>query len=239
MQRFFFATVALFFAMNLTLSANPNPDPGKMIVRLKNNTEALGIQLANLQQERTHVCLTDLKGKIWFSEYVWNETGYAKNLNLAGMPDGPYLFYVSNKNGKHVQSFVKSNYEVTFSEIQDQPNTVLTAKTQARKGTFFSRFTATDKHSINLQMSNMQAQKVRVQLNALNSAPVLKETVKNQNGYYKKWQLEGIDFGTYYFVIQTETSLELQFITISKAGVQLGQHQQLNNKALNQTLTAN
>lgn len=238
-QRTIIAAFVLMIAATFTLNANT--EPGKMIVRLKQTSaDILYLQVANLQEARTHVCLTDLQGKIWFSEYVWNENAYAKNLDLDGMPEGEYVLFVKNKLDQHIQPFARNSYDITFFETAKESATVVqTSAKGAKTGQLICRIHPTSKESLTVQLANLRKENTSILLNNLKSVPVIQEQVTDQNGYNKSFNLKGIDSGTYYFVIRTENTVQLQFFNKNSKGIQMAERLSFNPTANKQRLTAN
>lgn len=108
--------ISLFVAMLLlctaTVFANQMPNVGnRLIVSIEksNDQTSLDLRLANLEKQGTFVELRDLQGNTWFSQFVWRKHGYAKKLNLKGMPDGNYLLSVQHKEATIVQMLRLSN----------------------------------------------------------------------------------------------------------------------------------
>lgn len=118
--------ISLFVAMLLfsaaTVFANQMPNVGnRLIVSIEKSADAatsLDLRLANLEKQGTFVELRDLQGNTWFSQFVWRKHGYAKKLNLKGMPDGNYLLSVQHKEATIVQMLRLSNGVLTVEKHQ-------------------------------------------------------------------------------------------------------------------------
>lgn len=88
------------FANNFTNS------PSRLLVNIEKSTDAtacLDLRLANLEKQGTTISLQDLSGNNWYTHYVTREYGYAKRLNLQGMPDGVYTLSVKHRDATVIQ----------------------------------------------------------------------------------------------------------------------------------------
>lgn len=87
--------------------ANQMPDnESRLIVHIEKavgNAASLDLRLVNLQKKGTLILLQDVKGNNWYSQYVWRKVGYAKRLNLKGMPDGVYTLTVKHEDATVIQ----------------------------------------------------------------------------------------------------------------------------------------
>ena len=107
---------ALFLVCSTLFAAAP---PGaQLIVRFEKGVapNTIQVQVANLQKTRTRIAIQDLSGKVWYSEYVVKEDGYAKNLNLSGMPEGQYVVFVKNARTQCSKTFRYAAGEIVFFE---------------------------------------------------------------------------------------------------------------------------
>jgi phenylpyruvate tautomerase PptA (4-oxalocrotonate tautomerase family) len=106
-----FVAILLFSAA--IVSANQMPiGEAKLIVTIEKSIESvtsLDLRLANLEKKGTLILLQDMNGNNWFSQYVSRKAGFAKRLNLKGMPDGTYTLSVSHKDATVIQALRLSN----------------------------------------------------------------------------------------------------------------------------------
>lgn len=222
-------------ALHFSAFANVNSEQGNMIVRLQQQSpNILSLQVANLQDYRTQVAITDMNGKIWYSEYVWNKSGYSKNLNMDGMPTGDYVLFIQNKADRFTQVFSKIGLGLAFFETENQDTEALAVLTanKAAKGNVICRFSKSADQTIGIQLANLQQKNTTVQLNTLKSEPVLNEKINNENGYSKKFNVQEMDHGVYYFVVRTGQQVYVQFFQITRESVQLAPRQVMDKGAI-------
>ncbi|MCC6727300.1 MAG: hypothetical protein IT258_22535 [Saprospiraceae bacterium] len=89
-----------------------NQMPNRLLVSIEKSAEnatSLELRLANLEKKGTLVLLQDVGGNNWFSQYVSRKAGFAKRLNLKGMPDGTYTLTISQKDATVIQALRLSN----------------------------------------------------------------------------------------------------------------------------------
>lgn len=89
-----------------TVFANQLPvAPPRLLVNIEKASEpaALEVRLANIEQKSTLLLLQDGSGKIWFSQHIWRKHGYARKLNLKGMPDGTYTLSINHDDATVIQ----------------------------------------------------------------------------------------------------------------------------------------
>lgn len=104
-----------------TVFANQLPTNGnRLIVSIEKSDglASLDLRLANLEKQGTFVELRDMQGNTWFSQYVWRKHGYAKKLNLKGMPDGNYLLSIRHSEATIVQMLNLSKGVLTVEKHQ-------------------------------------------------------------------------------------------------------------------------
>ncbi|MBK9013986.1 MAG: hypothetical protein IPM82_07805 [Saprospiraceae bacterium] len=108
-----FSTAAIY-ANQVPVSAN------RLIVSIEKSTDAtsLDLRMANLEKQGTLILLQDVSGNNWFSHYVWHKHGFAKKLNLKGMPDGVYTLSVKHRDATIIQVLHLSKGVLEFSEHQ-------------------------------------------------------------------------------------------------------------------------
>ncbi len=225
MKKHIIFLTALTCFSTLTLFANPN----RMIVRFEKGEAAktINVQLANLENLRTHLLIQDMDGTSWFSEYIWGEQGYAKKLNLVGMPDNDYIILVSNKNGRHVQSFHLGTMDIAFfdekgSNDKDGGFVNLVSADPQGKGRLISETTIADKQSIGLRLANLQHQPIIIRLIPLGELIAFEQNVTNEIGYSTKLNLKGMAKGFYMVYVQASDATLVQFFNLTDDGVELG-----------------
>lgn len=214
------------------LHANAYPIPGsKMIVRITKGdaVKMLNVQVANLQKERTQVCLQDMDGKIWFSDYVLREAAYAKKFNLNGMPDGDYLFFVSNKRGSHLQMITMGERHIDFFRpiIAEpiNPVAVFAGTNIKKRGKLITYITKQNDNTIGVQLANLEGKAATIRINAVGEAMAFSETTEGKEGYAKLLNTTGMIPGKYFLYVKTEKTTVVQFFDVTKEGVKLGNGQ--------------
>lgn len=214
------------------LHANVYPIPGsKMIVKITKGDAAkmLNVQLANLQDERTHVCLQDMEGKIWFSDYVWRETGYAKKFNLNNMPDGDYLFFVSNNKNSHMQMITMGERHIEFFRPMmvepNKPVAVFASLDNKKRGKLITYITKQNENTIGVQLANLEGKAATIRINAVGEAVTFNETTEGKEGYARLLNTTGMIPGKYFLYVKTDKTTVVQFFDVTKEGVKLGNGQ--------------
>lgn len=90
----------------MALQASQMPTHGnRLLVNIEKSDDAtsLDLRLANLKKMDTYLEIRDMAGKTWFSQNIWRQHGYAKKLNLKGMPDGTYTLTVNHAEATVIQ----------------------------------------------------------------------------------------------------------------------------------------
>lgn len=184
--------------------------------------KTIDIQLANLQHRNTSVVLQDMEGICWYSENIWNEDGYAKRLNLNGMPNGYYLFYVKSRDVSYVQSFQLRESEVVLLESSGagNPGTAFAVQTGSERPALV-RITSESDNAIRLQLANLQEQTALIRLNILGEGMAYEESVRGEQGFAKNINLNGMAYGAYFLYLKVGGASVIQFMDISPAGVRL------------------
>jgi hypothetical protein len=115
----FIAAVLLFSAVSVFANQMPKA-ASRLIVNIEKSKEAasLDLRLANLEKHGTLILLQDANGNTWFSQYVWRKHGYAKTLNLKGMPDGTYTLSVNHQGATVIQALRLSDGVLEVLEHQ-------------------------------------------------------------------------------------------------------------------------
>lgn len=235
-QRNLFIALAIIIAtvFSTESAAYNSIESGHMIVKVeKNDAHTLGLRLANLNKKFTKIRITDLNEKVWLTENVTNEYGYAKKLNLNGLPAGEYMLFVENNGQLFVQAFAKSNHDFALFQRPEQQSTdravavLASTYTKGKKGELITRISNPDAMSIGIQIANLDYQETNIQLNGQYSTPMMREKVEGQAGYAKKFNLTGMEPGNYYIVIKAREVTQIQFFSIDENGIQLNDSQVL------------
>ncbi len=101
--------VAMLLLGATTTFANQMPTSplSRLLVSIEksaDNSSSFDLRLANLEKKGTLILLQDVSGNNWFSQYVSRKAGFAKRLNLKGMPDGTYTLTISQKDATVIQA---------------------------------------------------------------------------------------------------------------------------------------
>lgn len=215
------AAVLLITALFTAAATAENP----MIVRIDKGEAArtLTVQLANLQQQYTALVVQDITGKYWYSESIWNEEGYAKLLNLNGMPNGYYLCYVKNRSGLYTQSFRLDETDLVLFEHPESENSgaAFTFQTGSERPSIV-RIKAGEGSQVRLQLANLQEQPTLVQLNTLGESIAYRQSIRGEQAFAQNINLGGMASGAYFLYVSVGQASLVQFIELSPSGVQLG-----------------
>lgn len=116
-----FSTVATF------ANSLPSNSPSRLLVSIEKSegsVQCLDLRLANLEKQGTTISLQDLSGNNWYSHYVSRQYGYAKKLNLQGMPDGVYTLSIKHPDATIIQvlRLSKGNLELSKQKQVEMPN---------------------------------------------------------------------------------------------------------------------
>jgi hypothetical protein len=225
----------LFVAMILcaaALFARPAAASSPMIARFTpaESAKTIDVQLANLQQQRTHVAIQDVQGKLWFSEYVDREDGYAKKLSLTGMPDGAYICFVQNKSGRFTQAFRLDAAALVFFEPSDASNSeagILVHTGGVRPG--IVRISAGGDQLIRLQLANVGQQNVLIRLNALGDGLAFEQKITGEKAYAQNLHLQGMATGDYFLYLKIGEASLIQHVRLSSTGLQLEEIERLDH----------
>ncbi|MEM8528642.1 MAG: T9SS type A sorting domain-containing protein, partial [Bacteroidota bacterium] len=163
LQRIIWSALVLFLSINLTYA---NSSDAKMIISVKKQDDlTIKLRLANLNKQRTGIKILDINGKAWFSEYAWNDDGYAKQLNLEEMPDGTYFLVIKNKNTNHTQAFVIRDQQLILFRTESSSDLVhLTSNKEKNDAVTISTF---DKRAMDCNIINSKQTVTDVSLNHL------------------------------------------------------------------------
>jgi len=220
--------LAALFLVCSTLFAAASPG-AHLIVRFEKGVapNTIQVQVANLQKTRTRIAIQDLSGKVWFSEYVVKEDGYAKNLNLSGMPQGQYVVFVKNARTQCSKTFRFAAGEIVFFEPslpQPGQSSVIFDAGSAGKG--IARIAA-GAQSLRVQLANLGAQGALIRLCGLGGNLVLEHKAGGHTGFAKTIDLAGLDAGAYFLLVQSGSAALVQQLELSDAGIQLGALEQM------------
>jgi len=234
LKRIFLSVLMIFFMAVTSTQANPMNDDHRMLVKIdKYSHQSIKIQLANLEKVRTGISITDLDGKVWFSEYVWGESGYAKELNLKGMLNGFYILEVKNKMGTYIQAFTKKEESILFYKDKNEANTSIAQLTSNKKDRLFASVKMYDQESMAVRIANLDKHDAIIRFNYVGGVPLFSEKTQQQYAYAKKINLKGLANGIYYVYVDTEQLHMIQWIKIGKDGITLGDRQILDESMTN------
>lgn len=243
-QRNVIITLILAIVTSFALTAFAYEGRGRIIIRVEQSGfNAIDVQLANLQKERTEVNITDVKGKIWFQEYAWGVHGYAKSLKLEVMPPGEYILLIRNPHHRYVQVFAKTEGYVVFFERDDEPRRGAVARLASNKPAYdsrvlISRYTIDGPRGVNIQMANLLDKKTVIQLKGMSGNTLYEEAIEGESGYAKRINLENVANGNYYFLVHTGNTVQVQFLCINSQSLELRERQHLERRFLNENWAA-
>lgn len=223
--------VALVLAVATAFSqpVQTGPDPqmkGKLIINVDkgDQVKTIDIHLANLQKERTQIALQHVNSDLVYSEWVWGEHGFAKKINLNGMPEGEYVLFVRNKNIAYAQAIAMDDEDLALfktpqTEAGDIPGVALVSYSSFnRKGRLIARFNVEDKGVLGLRLANLRGEPALVRLNNMGMGLVMEQRIDAKYGFAQKMNLEGMTPATYYLYIQTPDAVVMQFMTYTDKG---------------------
>ena len=224
-----------------TLAAAPYGGAHKMIVRVEQqNGQALTVQLANLQKQRTRISLADTNGKVWFSDYAWGVNGYTKRLNLDGMPAGSYVLLINNTRDQYAQAFTKTQYQLFFFQREADQNeekavAKLTSRRTAPANPSICRITPDKARGVVFRLANLLGAETTLQLKTETGGNLFETVIAGQSGYAKKINLEGMPNGAYYLLIHTGELTRMLFMNLSTHHIEIKEIQQLDHGLLPST----
>ncbi|GAB5553128.1 MAG: hypothetical protein Sapg2KO_27190 [Saprospiraceae bacterium] len=224
------------FATPNQLQAFPN---STVVIRLEQKEIGhINLQLANLQRLSTKIQLLDLDGKLWFSKTVKGVNGYAKQYDLNTLPAGTYFFSVEHEKLNHQQLFQKlekSKALVFFQETVPNTQKMLAqfakqTNKQDNSSLESVQMTAFGKQKVKLEVKSSTLSNSRIQLRSLGGTKIIEIKAPVEDAYAKVFNLEGLTPGDYYFLIESDATKVIQFMSFSKRhGIQINTQQQLNN----------
>lgn len=229
MKNLMHLTSALLLTMATWFTAAATTTP-PMIIRISQGEPAksIDVQLANLQRQRTQIAIQDVNGKLWYSEFCEKEDGYAKRLNLDGMPEGQYVCFVKNRRGHSTRAFRLNANDLSFFETPGSSNLgdnhrVYTGAARAS----IVRIGADETNVIHLQLANLQQQNALIRLNALGEGVAFEQKVQGQSGYAQKINLTGMIPGAYFLYLKAGNAAMIQHFNLDAEGIELGKLEQL------------
>ena len=229
MKNLMHLTTALLLSMTTWFAAAATTTP-QMIIRISQGKPAksIDIQLANLQRQRTQIAIQDVNGKLWYSEFCEKEDGYAKRLNLDGIPEGQYVCFVKNRRGHSTQAFRLNANGLSFFETPGSSNAGEAHRvyTGAARPSIV-RIGADETNAIHLQLANLQQQNVLIRLNALGEGVAFEQKVQGERGYAQKINLTGMVPGAYFLYLKAGNAALIQHLNLSAEGIQFGKLEQL------------
>lgn len=221
-------------AFVLATGFNAFAGSGKMIVKIEKgeNAKTINLRIANLQNLLTNIVLEDMNGAVWFDEYAWGETGYAKKLNLNGMPNGDYVLYVKNREDFHAQAFNVGAVGIAFFKEQMEAKRGNVYAHFATvdldgKGSLIAHFNAVGDQTLAVRLANFQKRPATIELMGLSSGVQLSEYTIGENGYAKQWNMTGLGNGEYVTYVRTLDTTIALFFRLNENSVELLQLQRM------------
>ena len=221
-------------AFVLATGFNAFAGSGRMIVKIEKGESAktINLHIANLQDLRTNIVLEDMNGAVWLDEYAWGETGYAKKLNLNGMPNGDYVLYVKNSEDFHAQAFTVGAADIAFFKEQMEAkrgNVYAHFATfdLGDKGTLITHFNGVGEQTLAIRLANFQKMPATIELMGLSSGVQLEENAIGENGYAKRWNMTGLSNGEYVTYVRTLDTTVALFFRLNENSVELLQLQRM------------
>lgn len=221
-------------AFMLAAGFNAFAGSGKMIVKIEKgeNAKTINLVAANLQGMHTNIVLEDFNGAVWLDEYAWGEAGYAKKLNLNGMPVGDYFLYVKNSENFYAKAFAvgitdiaffEENLEARRSNVYAHPATFGLDS----KGSLIAHFNVVGEQTLAVRLANFQKRPATIELMGLTSGVQLAENTMGENGYAKRWNMTGLGTGEYVAYVRTLDTTVALFFRLNESSVELLQLQRM------------
>lgn len=223
-------TLSFLFLVALTISLLPNQSTAQnkevppKIVHIEKGQQArtLTIQLANLLGARTEIFLLDGRGKSWFSKFIWGENGYHLLLDFEPLPEGDYLLQIANRYGRTVRAFNLQGPTLTFFEPSGrQVKKILTGYSARPEGRLVAQFEAAGPRLLNIRLANLRRQSATIDIVSLDGVPVFGADIREENGYGRSLNLDGMAPGYYYVYVRHEEEAILQFFHLRETGLEL------------------
>lgn len=217
-------TSVLLLVLTAGFSAMAASTPA-MIIRITPGeaSKSIDVQLANLQRQRTQIAIQDVNGKLWYSEFCEKENGYAKRLNLDGIPEGQYICFVQNRRGRSTQAFRMQTNALSFFEAPAKSNVDDTHRVYTGVAhPSIVRIKAENANTIQLQLANLQHQNVLIRLNALGEGTAFEQKLQGHAGYAQKIDLTGMLPGAYFLYLKAGDAVLIQHLNLSAEGIQFG-----------------
>lgn len=220
-----FFIVLLLAGIALITGAATRP-ADRMIVRITTGdaVKTIGVQIANLQHQRTEVAILDLDGRCWFSELVTEADRYAKILNLGEIPGGHYYCYVRNVKEQHIQSFRIDGESLAFAAqtASWNPGAAILLRTGYSARPVIARIDNTNHETVQLRLANLQQQDYRIRLNAAGGDVVYEEKAGGEYGFAQLFNMAGMAKGEYFMSVKSGAGLLIQHFNLNKAGIEWG-----------------
>jgi hypothetical protein len=110
---------ALFLLSTPAFALVDAGSPGTVLVKssVVDQDQAIRLQLANLQGEKTFVRLTDLDGGTYFTCTVKDHNGYLVKLNMTDVEEGRYILQVSQADETYQQVVYYRDGEIVLSQL--------------------------------------------------------------------------------------------------------------------------
>jgi hypothetical protein len=215
---------------------------GNMIVKIEKGEQVktIDLRIANLQGLRTNIVLEDMNGAVWFDEYAWGESGYAKKLNLNGMPNGDYVLYVKNSDDFHAQAFTVGTADIAFFKEQMEAKrgnvyAHLVAFDLGDRGSLITHFNAVGEQTLSVRLANFQKRPAIIELMGLKGGVQLRENAIGENGYAKRWNLSGLGNGEYVTYVRTLDTTVALFFRLNENHIELLQLQRTERPMIGDT----
>ena len=218
--------IALLLAGIALITGAATRPADRMIIRITKGDAAktIGVQITNLQHQRTRVAVLHLDGKCWFSEFVTQTDGYAKTLSLSEMPNGDYYCYVGNAKGQFIQSFHIDGESLAFAahSVSGNPGAAILFRTGYSARPVIARIDNTDHETVQLRLANLQQQDCRIRLNAAGGDVVYEEKADGEYGFAQLFNMAGMAKGGYFISVKSGAGLLIQHFDLNKAGIEWG-----------------
>ncbi|MCK6692340.1 MAG: hypothetical protein L6Q97_09575 [Thermoanaerobaculia bacterium] len=219
--------IALLLAGIALITGSATRPADRMIIRITKGDAAktIGVQITNLQQQRTRVAVVDLDGKCWFSEFVTQTDGYAKTLGLNAMPNGDYYCYVGNAKGQFIQSFRIDGESMSFAAHAAcrNPGAAILLRTGNSSRPVIARIDNTGHETIQLRLANLQQQDYRIRLNVAGGDVVYEEKASGEYGFAQLFNMAGMAKGGYFMSVKSGAGLLIQHFNLNKPGIEWGE----------------
>lgn len=226
-QRNLFALMILTLLSTYSLIAQSSTTTRAAFLKVNAiDAQSIDVQLTNLQQKKTILTLKDISGKTWYNKVIKKKYGYAKRMILSEIPAGHYIMTIESTLGHITRIFSKdekniSVYEPSSVSEKNESYPMLAGTKRAVENRPITRFTTPESKSIGIQLANLLGLPTQVSVISLNGMIKLTDAAKDEYGYAKRFNLNGLSDGRYYIHIQTDQLSQVQFFTIKDNEVTL------------------